>query len=175
MALHKKSEAIVLKKKNLPGQDVIITLFTHTEGKITAVAKGVKKITSRRSPHLQTGNLLHVMLNERKDRYYLQETNLLSGFSAIKTNRDKIVIQYTIFYLLDRILPDRQPEPAVYELTKKFIVDLAKTPIFSKEMVRDYLLRFLKVLGYEKELGSFNEIIRYIEEIIHEKMPSDTL
>ncbi|MEK7109728.1 MAG: DNA repair protein RecO, partial [Patescibacteria group bacterium] len=68
-----KTEAIVLKKKDLLNKDVLISLFTQDLGRLTIFAKGVKKITSRRSPHLQTGNLINVLISHKNDHYYLQE------------------------------------------------------------------------------------------------------
>ena len=39
-----KTEAIVLRKRSLPNQDVIVTLLTKELGKINTIAKGIKKI-----------------------------------------------------------------------------------------------------------------------------------
>ncbi|MBI4009495.1 recombination protein O N-terminal domain-containing protein, partial [Candidatus Roizmanbacteria bacterium] len=47
-----KTEAIVLRKRSLPNQDKIVTLFTKELGKLNVFAKGIKKITSRRLPHV---------------------------------------------------------------------------------------------------------------------------
>ncbi|PIP63744.1 hypothetical protein COW97_01050, partial [Candidatus Roizmanbacteria bacterium CG22_combo_CG10-13_8_21_14_all_34_12] len=54
-----KTEAVVLKKKDLLNKDVLISVFSQDLGRLTLFAKGIKKITSRRSPHLQTGNLVN--------------------------------------------------------------------------------------------------------------------
>lgn len=167
-----KSEAIVFKKKNLPGQDTLITLFTQEEGKITAFAKGVKKLTSRRSPHMQTGNLVTVQLQERNGRYFIQETNLKSGFSAIKTDPQKIEFQYVVLYLLDRMLPEKQVELPVYSQTKRFLISLARSEEFSKVNLKDHLQILFELLGYHKEVSSLSELFRYAEEIIHEKIPA---
>ncbi|MBI4226632.1 DNA repair protein RecO, partial [Candidatus Roizmanbacteria bacterium] len=57
-----KTEAIVLRKRSLPNQDTIVTLFSKKIGKVNAFAKGIKKITSRRLPHVQTANLINAVL-----------------------------------------------------------------------------------------------------------------
>src|SRR3990167_8803534 len=85
-----KTEAIVLKKKDLLNRDILISFFTKDLGRLTVFAKGVKKITSRRSPHLQTGNLINVIISHKNDRYYLQESQLISGFSELKKDEDKV-------------------------------------------------------------------------------------
>lgn len=167
-----KTEALVFKKKSLLGKDVIITLFTETDGKVSAIAKGLKKITSRRASHIQTGNLIEIILNDRGSRAYLQESRLKSAFSAIKSDSQKVSYQYLVFFLLDRILPDRQIEPETYKVTKQFLIELARNREFDKERLLVYLHRFLQILGYHKGTVTFTELIRYIEEIIHEKIPT---
>ena len=43
MTRNLKTEAIVLKKKDLLNKDVLISLFTQDLGRLTIFAKGVKK------------------------------------------------------------------------------------------------------------------------------------
>lgn len=166
-----KTEAIVLKKKNLLGKDLLISLFTETDGKIIAVAKGVKKITSKRSPHLQTGNLIKIQLNRKKDRNYLEETSLISGFSQLKKDENKINILYQFFFVLERLLPENQKEDAVYKLTKSFLIELSKK-ILNDDIFSIYLNKVLKALGYLKKDHTLEELKEIIFDLINEKLPS---
>src|SRR5688572_9792487 len=120
------SEGLVLKKKNLPGADILVTFFSRDDGKITAMAKGAKKITSRRASQIQTGNLVRFMANKKHQMYYLNETHTISAFSAIKKDRQKLSILYFLLFMIDRLLPEEQKEADLYEHTKKYIVNLAK-------------------------------------------------
>ena len=80
MQRHLKTEAVVLKRKYLLNRDAFITLFTQEEGKITATAKGVRSMVSRRISSLMTGNLIRVVLYRRLDHYYLQSAEVTSLF-----------------------------------------------------------------------------------------------
>ena len=51
-----KTEGIVIKRRNFNEADRIITVFSKRNGKINIKASGVRKITSRRSPHLELLN-----------------------------------------------------------------------------------------------------------------------
>ena len=64
-----KTEAVVLRKRSLPNQDAIVTLFTKELGKINTIAKGIKKITSRRLPHTQTANLINTVIYKKAERF----------------------------------------------------------------------------------------------------------
>ena len=166
-----KTEAIVLRKKSLLNQDKIITLFTKELGKVVAFAKGIKKITSRRLPHVQTANLINTVLYKKDSRFYLQETNLISGFSQIKKNPHKIQSLYLFLFVVERLLPENQIETAVYRLVMNFLIELAKTDSQDDSLLTEYLNKILKLLGYAKEDKTFEELKKTIEELIHEKMP----
>ena len=46
-----KLQGFVLKRTNYGEADKILTVFTKERGKIKVLAKGVRKIKSRRAPH----------------------------------------------------------------------------------------------------------------------------
>jgi len=165
-----KTEAVVLKKKDLLNKDILISLFTQDLGRLTVFAKGIKKITSRRSPHLQTGNLINVFVSHKNDHYYLQESQILSGFSELKKNDDKVEQLYAFLFVLDRLLPEEQKETKIYNLTKNFLIDLTSSA-GSKVLLNDYLTEIMKHMGYLDKKISKVELKSMIEEIINEKIP----
>ena len=169
-----KTEAVVLKKKDLLNKDVLISLFTQDLGRLTIFAKGVKKITSRRSPHLQTGNLINVLVSHKNDNYYLQESELVSGFSELKKEEKKVKQLYTFLFVLDRLLPEQQKETKTYNLTKNFLIDLSKS-VKSDIITVKYLTDIMMQLGYMDQKVSYPELKSLIEEIINEKIPLLTL
>ena len=166
-----KTEALVLRKKSLLHKDILVSLFSETDGKINVFAKGVKKLTSRRSPHLQTGNLIKVQLHKKNDRIYLEESNLISGFSVLKEDQEKINILYQFFFVLERILPEHQKEETVYNLTKSFLVKLSKLKE-KEDILTAYFNKLLRFLGYTKKNHDFFELQSIISDLINEKLPS---
>ena len=170
MARSFKTEAIVLRKRSLLGRDVLLGLFSQTDGKITVIAKGVKSLTSRRSPHLQTGNLINVQLHKKGDRTYLEETSLLSGFSELKKDQKKVNVLYQFFFVLERLLPENQKEDVVYSLTKSFLVKLSQSPS-NYDILPLYFNKLLRKLGYTKKDHDFIELTTIISDLINEKLP----
>lgn len=166
-----KTEAIVFKKNGLLNKDIIITFFSRELGKIRVLAKGIKKITSRRLPHTETGNLLKIVIYKKNERFFLQETQLLSAFSQIKNNQKKINFLYYFLFVLEKMLPENQKEEPIYILTKHYMIDLAKNNI-EKDKITAYLNQLLFKLGYLHTNKSFYEINLLIQEIINEKIPS---
>lgn len=169
-----KTEAIVLKKKNLPNNDYIFTFLSEEFGKIKLFAKGVKKITSKRLPHLQTGNLIEGLIYKKDNRFYLEETKIISFFSKIKSNSYKISQLYFYLFVLERLLPENQKEEVVYKQAKKFLIELSNKGltdiIFEKR-----LNEIVRNLGYLTDNKPLQELKNLIQSIINEKIPIFTI
>ncbi|OGK17980.1 DNA repair protein RecO [Candidatus Roizmanbacteria bacterium RIFCSPLOWO2_12_FULL_40_12] len=170
-----QTDAFILKKKNLPTKDSIITIFSKDHGKLSVFAKGVRTFTSRRLPHLQTGNLVTATLAKSKERYYLQETVLLSAFSEIKKDPVKLSYMYFLFFVVDRLLPEAQMELSEYVLVKRYISALAqkkKEPnLKDLEHVLNTLLAQLGYLHEDDKEKDIEELRVTIEQLINEKLP----
>jgi len=165
------TNAFVLKKKSLLGQDLLVLLFTEEFGKIAVMAKGAKKITSRRLPHLETGNLIKAHINKRMERWYLAQTELISGFVKLKKDEKKVNALYQFFFVLGKLLPEDQEEKKIYSLTKSFFIKLSSSA-FSEQFIDVFFRKLLISLGYEKSDSESGDIRYRISELINEKIPT---
>lgn len=170
-----KTEAIIVKKKILLQKDVLVTMLTQEQGKISAIAKGIKNITSRRAPHIQTGNLLNVNLSNRGHAFYLQGSDLISAFASIKDSQEKVHYLYTFLFIIDRLIPEAEEDIDLYYLVKSFLIHLAKVEKDITDYFSEYLYKLLQMQGYVQERKSLTDLIRTVEEIIHEKVPSHAI
>lgn len=166
-----KTEAFVLKKKNLLNKDLLVFLFTEEKGKISVFAKGARKITSRRLSYLETGNLIKVNLTKKDEIFYLNEVELISGFLKIKENQEKTKFLYQFFFVLEKLLPENQKEKQVYDLTKYFLISISKNSVKNLKIL-NYLNKLLKKLGYIKNDLDKNQLENFLNNLINEKMPS---
>lgn len=166
-----KTKGFILKKKDLLNKDLLFTIFTEEVGKVSSIAKGIKKITSRRAPHIQTGNLVEVEFSHRGDILYLQTSTLISGFSQIRDSESKTSFLYTYFFILDRILPENQKEHNMYKVTQAFLFDMARNTEFNTIGFTEHLNKLLSYAGYVHEAKSLSELVRIVEEVINEKVP----
>ncbi|MCL5020033.1 MAG: DNA repair protein RecO [Patescibacteria group bacterium] len=85
-----KAEGIIIKRKNFGEADRIITVLTRNQGKIQIKAAGVRKIQSRRSPHVELLN--HSILFIYKGRGnlpVLTEAQTVNSFQDIKNDLTK--------------------------------------------------------------------------------------
>lgn len=172
MSLTQKAKGYVLKRKSMPGKDSVITVFTEEFGKRVFFAKGVRSASSKRSAHIQTGNLIEVLFSNSSSLTLLKQTNLVSGFSTIKTDLNRIQHLYLICFVLDRILPEEQPEKEIYDQYSRLMNYLARVDkaSFKTSVVYGSLAAITRMLGYEPHFTD-KRLISFIEELIDEKVP----
>jgi len=164
-------QAFVLKKKILLNNDILVTFFTENEGKLTVMAKGVRKITSHRLSYLDTGNLVEAVLSSYKEKFfYLTSVDLISGFLTIKKRKEKYNNFYRSLYLIDRLLPEAQVESDVYRELRFFLFNLARKKESADEE-RQFFNKILEMLGYINSPFKKGRLSLKIEEIINQKLP----
>jgi recombinational DNA repair protein (RecF pathway) len=99
------TDAIVLRKDTQGDLDGRYTLFTKRFGKIRAKAKSSRKITSKLAPHLEPGIVAKIRFIDTKG------TQLID---ALKSTR--LTLPLNDLHFLSQLLPDAEPEPALWEL-----------------------------------------------------------
>ncbi len=168
---HKESdEGIILVKRKILHSDVVIVILTHHFGKIALLAKGVQKITSKRISALQTGNIVRIIFSEKHDSLrYLSSVELISHLSPIKKDLAKLQYLYTLLFMFERLLPDSQKDPNVYNLCKTILVRLAKAKTNEFQMT-GAMSEILSILGYGG-CKSYEECVTMTEDIMGKKLP----
>ncbi|MGB9707229.1 MAG: DNA repair protein RecO [Microgenomates group bacterium] len=166
-----KTQVLVLKKRNLPEKNILLTLFSKDQGKINMFGFGIKKITSKRLSSLQTGNLIEAVVEKKNDNFSLKESKLISAFSGIKKDFKKTKYLYLVLFILDRLLPENQPEEKVFRSTLNFLINMSKNKISDQELIY-FINTILNQLGYLNSFLKGPNLFNFIEELIKEKIPS---
>ncbi|MBI4091250.1 DNA repair protein RecO, partial [candidate division WWE3 bacterium] len=88
--MYKCSEGIVLKVRNHKEADKIVTLYTKKEGKMDFLAKGVRRINSRRSGSLDIINKIKFEYVSGQFLPVITEVEFLESFRALKKNLESL-------------------------------------------------------------------------------------
>lgn len=169
-----QTQGVVLSNKLLPGNDVIYTVLTAAHGKLRVYGKGVKNIMSKRKPHVQTGNLVSLVIRKNRDQYYLQETSLISAFSSIKHSVEKITWLYPYLFMVDRLMPEHEVDAAVYHLLQRYLIALSAKHD-SQEQFVTYANQLMVQLGYSDTTLSLSEISNVFSETTGQNLPINTI
>lgn len=140
------TEGLILKRKNFGEADRVVTILTSRFGKISVIAKGVRRITSRRAGNIEVLNRVRLHLFKSTRNFNLQEAEGIEVFATLKENLTLATTAFHIIELIDRLVPEDQINPQVYELTVSILQILEKNP--RQIFVRSFEVKLLSSLGF---------------------------
>lgn len=138
-------EGIILKRKNFGEADRVLTILTDRYGKISVIAKGVRRITSRRAGNVEVLNRVKLHLFKGKS-YTLTEAESIEVFPNIKSNLTLSTSAFHVLELIDRLIVEEQNNYFVYELTLGVLHILEKNP--RQIFLRAFEVKLLNLLGF---------------------------
>ncbi len=113
-----RTEAVVLRGLDYGETSRIVTLFTRDQGKLSVMAKGARRTKSPFGSTLQPMAYTQVVYYYKPTRTLqtLTESSHVTAFHRLHRSLDKITIGLRIVELLDGLMEDENPQPAVFEL-----------------------------------------------------------
>lgn len=142
-----KTEGIILKRINLGEADRILTVFSLHRGKISVLAKGVRRITSRRSGNVELLNRVQMYLYPGKNFLILTEAQALDTFAKLKEDLNLSTYAFHILELTDKLTAENQENRLLYEHLFEVLKRLSSNP--RQILVRAYEAKILSNLGFE--------------------------
>lgn len=147
-----REEAIVLRKLDYGEADRIYTLLTREHGKVGAIAKGVRKNTSRLAPALDLFARIDVLLAAGRNLDVIAQAERLPG-PRLEADLGRTAHAGLVAELAERVTEDRHPLEGVYELTAVALRDLA-VEADPRRATAWFLMQALELLGFAPQLHS---------------------
>ena len=162
-------DAIVLKRRNIGEADRIVTLFTKQYVKIQVKAIGVRKISSRRSSHIEPLNEVRCSLYKGKGMPILTEIATGETYADIKRDLQRVGFAYHLCELVDGLCPEGQENTQIFFLLKNTLIFLAEENDNIASIVHQFEKQLLLLLGYLPTPQSVQTVF-FIEGILERKL-----
>lgn len=148
-----RCEAIVLRRHDVSEADRILTLYTPDRGKLAAIAKGVRRISSRKSGHVELFTHVAVLLAAGRNLEVLTQAETIEPFHGIREDLIRMTYAYHVAELTDRLTVDASPLPAAFWLLRDTLRAVAEAddPALA---ARFFEIRLLGLLGFRPQLFS---------------------
>lgn len=141
-----KVEGIILKRRDLGEADRILTVFTYQKGKISILAKGVRRIISRRAGNVELLNRVLMYLHQAKTFLILTEASSLDTFPKLKEDLTLSTYAFHIIELVDKLTAENQENRILYEHLVDVLRRLSKKP--RQILVRAFETKILSLMGF---------------------------
>lgn len=145
-------EAIVLKRTDYGEADRLVTLLTPNLGKLRAIAKGVRKPTSRKSGHLELFTHTHLLLAKGKQLDIITQADTLNAFLPLRDNLERVGYAYYFAELVDKFAEEGTENRALFDELLHALAWLGETATNPDVLARFFELRVLQYAGYRPQL-----------------------
>src|SRR5215475_10300344 len=122
----KQSEALILRTYPFHEADLLVTLFTRSEGKIRGVAKAAKRSKRRFGGALEplTHVIAHWEEKEKQELVRLDSCDIISSPLATEVTYPRLIALSYVAEVIDQLLPDREPSDDIFRLTLSVVNNL---------------------------------------------------
>ena len=145
-------EAVVLRHADWGEADRLLTLYTRERGKVRAIAKGARKIRSRKAGHLEPFTRVALQLAKGRDLMIVTQADTLDAYLALGANLVKTGHASYAVELLDRFTyEDEHENTAIFRLLTEILSRIASDPD-PWLAIRYYEVRLLDQLGFRPHL-----------------------
>ena len=140
-------DAVVLRHSDWGEADRLLILYSREQGKLRAIAKGLRKIQSRKAGHLEPFTRVTIMLAKGHDLWIVTQAEAIDLFQPIRENLQKMGQAAYVVELLDRFTFE---EGQNWQLYKLLTETLERLSTFEDDFipVKFYEMRLLDLLGY---------------------------
>lgn len=161
----------VIKRVNFGEADRFITVYSQNHGKLELVAKGVRKITSRRSSHIELLHHIKFQSVKGKNNYILTEAQLIHGFHDSQTTLEQLSCRFLLCELMDKLCPLNQHNQTIYDLLQGTLDRLERGQL--RTNIHEFQVQLLVELGYLDDatrLKNEHDVRNFIENIVEKRL-----
>lgn len=146
-----RTEAIILRRKDIGEADRILTLLTPGRGKLRAVAKGIRKPRSRKAGHLELFTRSNLLLASGRDLDVITQAQTVDAHRPIREYLIRGAYAAYSVELMDKFTPEQQESPELYKLLRDMLGWLSLGENLA-HTARYYELRLLGLAGFQPQL-----------------------
>ncbi len=119
--MYSKTEGVILSRRNFGEADRLITIYTRDFGKVTVIAKGVRRPRSRKAGHLELGSWCKLFIAKGKNLDILTEVEIKKAFGIDNFTYAKANKIYHLLELVNKLTPEHQKNQKLFNLLVNFL------------------------------------------------------
>lgn len=176
-----KTEGIILKRNNFGESDKVLTIFTKHSGKISVIAKGIRRTTSRKGGNLELFNQVRIFVAKGKNLDIVTEAEVIKTFKEWRGDLKKVAVAYHLCELVDKLSAEGVENDEVYEMLENYLSNIATITNLPRQgeskagyelLITNFEVSLLQALGFwprGRAIGNL-DLDGYIEDLINRKL-----
>ncbi len=146
-----KVEAVIIMHRDFGEADRILRVLTPGLGKISVLAKGVRKSSSRKAPHIEPFTHSSLVLAKGQNFWILTQADTIDRYLQINSDLYRTGLAAYILELSDRLVVEDQPDHSIFRLILDALrqIDESTDPFIPATY---YEIRLIDITGFKPEL-----------------------
>jgi DNA repair protein RecO (recombination protein O) len=165
------SEGIVLSRKNYGEADRILIVISKDYGKISLLAKGIRKIKSKKRGHLEIFSKVKFSAIDGKGMDIMIEAQTLNDYAGVRVNLNKISLAYYFCEVINKITHEDGQRSLVFGLLSLALEELEQETELKKLRLK-FIYELLTDMGYWPEGKKIIDADIVLDDVIERKINS---
>lgn len=165
------SEGFILARKKYGEADRILILFTKDQGKVSYMAKGVRKVTSRKRGGIEIFNHIKFSAVKGRNLDILTEVEVIDSYEAIRRDLKKVSLAYYFCEVSGRVTRDGEKHEELFEIMKNALEELKSGAGF-KELRLNFVKNVLVSVGFWPGTAKMDNPDAVLENVIEREVAS---
>ena len=158
-----KTEGIVLKSMEYEEADKIVTIFTKDYGKVTAIAKGVRKTKSKFGSSLEILTHSIFLIYKGRNIDIVSQTEILESFFSTSKEVMKFAFAANCVEVVNKLTEEREINIGLFNLLKEVLHYLRESND-PKLLTLSFKWQTMSILGYRPSLDHCCRCNKRVEE-----------
>ena len=106
-----RDEGVVLRTMRLGEADRIVSMLTRGHGKVRAVAKGVRRTTSKFGGRLEPLSHVTLLCWKGRELDIVNQAEVLEAFRPVREDLARVTKAFTVLEVADQLAQEHHPAP----------------------------------------------------------------
>ena len=160
----------MISRKNYSEADRILTVYSKHYGKLNLIAKGVRRLGSRKRGHIEVFSQIKFSAVRGFDIDILTEAELINPLKEIRHDLKKVAVAYFFMESVKRLIQNEEKNEELYFFLIKYLRDLSNNAKFLKELRERFVSELLVLLGYWPDGRTIDKPDNFLKEITEREM-----
>jgi len=146
-----KTEGIILKSYEYQDADKIVSIYSEKQGKIKAIAKGVRKTKSKFGSSMEVLTCAEFLFYRGRNLDIVSQSKIIDSFFGTCADLKKYALAINCAEVINKLIEDKEINLNLYTLFKEFLryIKEAKDPVL---LALSFKWKVLGIIGYKPAL-----------------------
>jgi len=165
------SYGFVLKRKNFNEADRILFIYSQERGKVSLIAKGIRRPGSRKRGHLEIFSKIKFQAVDSKNMGIMTEVETVDDYEPLRKSMNKVSLAYYFVEVLFKATHEGEKNPELFDFISE-IMEKLKTTKKLRSLRMEFVSGLLKILGYWPKDTILDSPDEKLEEVLERQIYS---